>query len=179
MLSSPFSAENVLLETCWWVPIAFGGAGVVLGAAHPQLDVWWGGGRKEPAGWAVVLLSIGCFVGCYELSGALAEGAALRGVHDWASLDLPLMLCAIAIFLAFERTAGGLFMMVLLAVIGPVVEILLINGLHLYEYSHPDIWGIPSWIAWVYAAGGPPNGALGRQVLYELMERDSRDKQES
>jgi hypothetical protein len=24
---------QVVLETCWWVPVAFGGAGVVLGAA--------------------------------------------------------------------------------------------------------------------------------------------------
>ena len=37
---------EVLLETCWWVPVAFGGAGVVLGAAHPALDRLWGGGPR-------------------------------------------------------------------------------------------------------------------------------------
>ena len=36
----------------------------------------------------------------------------------------------------------------------------------------PDVAGIPTWIAWVYAAGGPPNGALGRQILHELNLRE-------
>jgi hypothetical protein len=67
---------QVVLETCWWVPVAFGGAGVVLGAAHPALDRWWGGGARPPPGWPSVLLSIGCFVACYDLSGALAQAAA-------------------------------------------------------------------------------------------------------
>ena len=64
--------------------------------------------------------------------------------------------------------------MALLAIIGPVVEIGLINGLHLYSYTNPDVAGIPLWIPWVYAAGGPANGALGRQILFELQSRDAR-----
>ena len=74
-------------------------------------------------------------------------------------------------FLVFERSPGGLFMMFLLATIGPVTEIGLINQLKLYSYTHADFAGIPSWITWVYAAGGPANGALGRQVLHELTSR--------
>ncbi|KAL1500652.1 hypothetical protein AB1Y20_013300 [Prymnesium parvum] len=162
-----------VLETCWWVPLAFGAAGVILGAAHPRLDRAWAGGAREPPGWPAVGLSISGFVGCYELSGALAEAAAARGgPHDWLSLDAPLLLIALAMFLTFERSLGGLFMMALLAVVGPAVEVQLINSFHLYEYTHPDAFGIPSWIAWVYAAGGPPNGALGRQVLHELSIRE-------
>ena len=42
------------------------------------------------------------------------------------------------------------------------------GALHLYAYTDPDLAGIPTWIAWVYAAGGPANGALGRQLLHEL-----------
>ena len=68
-----------LLETCWWVPVAFGGAGVVLGAAHPLLDEKWGGGPRPPPGWPAVLLNIACFVLCYELSGILAQAQAARG----------------------------------------------------------------------------------------------------
>ena len=67
---------QLVLETCWWVPIAFGGAGVILGAAHPALDRWWGGGARPPPGWPSVLLSISCFVACYDLSGTLAQAAA-------------------------------------------------------------------------------------------------------
>jgi hypothetical protein len=163
--------DTLLLETCWWVPLAFGGAGVILGAAHPALDRAWGGGARQPPGWAAVLLSVAAFVACYDFSGQLAQEAALVGSgHDFSSVDLPLAACAVASFVAFERSRGGLFMMLLLAVIGPAVEIGLINVLHLYSYTHPDFMGIPSWIPWVYAAGGPPNGALGRQVLSTLQQ---------
>ena len=87
----------------------------------------------------------------------------------------PLAAIAAGTFLIFERSRGGLFMMALLFVIGPVVEIGLINQVGLYEYTHPDFMGIPSWICWVYAAGGPANGALGRQVL-SMLEDASRDE---
>lgn len=170
-------SDQVLLETCWWVPVAFGGAGVILGVAHPLLDRAWGGGPRVPPGWPAVLLSIFCFVACYDLSGTLAQAAAARGSnvpHDYAALDLPLLVNAAAIFVLFERSKGGLLMMALLAIIGPVVEIGLINILHLYAYTHADFAGIPSWIPWVYAAGGPPNGALGRQILFELESGDGR-----
>ena len=53
-----------LLETCWWVPIAFGGAGVILGAAHPILDRLWGDAPRPPPGWPAVLLNIFSFVAC-------------------------------------------------------------------------------------------------------------------
>ena len=46
-------------------------------------------------------------------------------------------------------------MAALTAVCGPAVEIFLINVLHLYDYAHPQIWGVPTWIPWVYAAGAP------------------------
>jgi len=170
-LSAPWS-DAVLLETCWWVPFAFGGAGVILGAAHPLLDRRWGGGPRAPPGWPTALISVAAFVACYDLSGQLAQAAAERGGahHDWLALDAPLAGCAIASFLLFERSKGGLFMMALLALIGPAAEVGLINWLHLYAYTHADAAGIPSWIPWVYAAGGPANGALGRQVLHELSQ---------
>lgn len=164
---------QVVLETCWWVPVAFGGAGVVLGAAHPALDRWWGGAARPPPGWASVLLSVGCFVACYDLSGGLAQAAAESGdAGHLGSVDLPLLICAVATFLAFQPSRGGMLMMALLATIGPAVEIGLINQLHLYTYTHPDYLGIPSWIPWVYAAGGPANGALGRQILHAVSARE-------
>ena len=94
--STPF------LETCWWVPIAFGGAGVILGAAHPLLDRRWGGGPRPPPGWPAALLNVALFVACYDLSGALAQAAATSGAErDVLTLDLPLLACAAAIFAAF------------------------------------------------------------------------------
>ena len=31
----------------------------------------------------------------------------------------------------------------------------LAHGAELYHYNHPDFYGIPSWIVWVYACGAP------------------------
>ena len=174
---APGSTHQVILETCWWVPFAFGGAGVILGAAHPLLDRAWSGRRREPPGWPTVAVAVALFVACYDFSGQLAEQAASAGVHDWLTLDAPLAAIAIATFVVFERSPGGLFMMFLLFIIGPVVEVGLINQLGLYAYTDPDFMGIPSWICWVYAAGGPANGALGRQVLAALEEYYDSDKE--
>ena len=62
-------------------------------------------------------------------------------------------------------------MAVLTGVAGPVTEIFLINVLHLYHYSDPDFFGIPSWIAWVYFCGSPAVGNLSRAVRGELRRR--------
>ena len=50
------------------------------------------------------------------------------------------------------------------AIAGPVTEIVLINKLGLYHYSHPTWWGIPTWIPWVYFCGSAAVGNLGRKV---------------
>jgi hypothetical protein len=95
------------LETCWWVPLLFGTAGVIIGVGTPLLDELAaagqqrqqqpsgpgaaaaeansssgsGGGDKidaaAPPGWPAVLLCISLFVGQYWLSGWL-EHALLR-----------------------------------------------------------------------------------------------------
>ena len=129
LLHAPGS-DQILLETCWWVPVAFGGAGLILGVAHPLLDEAWSDGPRQPPGWPTVLVAVAAFVATYDLSGQLAQAAAATGgSHDYLGVDLPLAACAAATFFVFERSPGGLFMMFLLATIGPVVEIGLINQL--------------------------------------------------
>eukprot|EP00951_Prasinocladus_malaysianus_P020561 scaffold168508_cov49-Prasinocladus_malaysianus.AAC.1 len=59
-------------------------------------------------------------------------------------------------------------MAVVTATAGPAVEVILINVLGLYHYVHPQVLGIPSWIAWVYFCGSPAVGNLGRRVLADL-----------
>ena len=165
-----------LLETCWWVPVLFSLAGITLGTSHPILDRLaeskLNAPRRPAPGWTATLLCIGSFCACYELSGVLAQAADAAGKVGLGArataVDVPLAVNALAIFLIFERSWGGLFMALLTAVAGPVVEIGLIQVFGLYHYSSPDVLGIPLWIAWVYAAGGPAVGNLGRQVLWEL-----------
>jgi hypothetical protein len=88
--------------------------------------------------------------------------------------DAVLWVAAAAVYLAFDRTPAGLIMSLMTAVCGPLIEVALISGLLTegvppYTYSHPDIAGIPTWIAAVYACGGPAVGNLGRRVWADLV----------
>lgn len=164
------------LESCWWVPLLFGGAAVVLGVGHPLLDSIVQSAQapsqlptvlrsqeskeevptstsflqKEPTGgyapsWSFVLVSIALFAVQYDLSGVLAEKAS-SGELPWVNVNLALAGTAVAHWATFDRTRNGLSWAALTAAVGPVVEIGLIEGLHLYHYTHPDVFGIPLWI---------------------------------
>ena len=65
-------------------------------------------------------------------------------------------------------------MAALTAVGGPAIEILLINQLGLYHYVSPDVWGVPTWIPWLYFSGSAAVGALGRRVKATLSSRTAR-----
>ena len=60
--------------------------------------------------------------------------------------------------------AAGALMASITALAGPGTEMFLINKLGLYHYSHPAVWGIPTWIPWVYFCGCPAVGNLGRKI---------------
>ena len=64
-----------------------------------------------------------------------------------------LAISAVMGFLYFDNTMAGLLLAIATAIAGPVAEIVLINVPHLYIYTHADIWGICSWIPWVYFLG--------------------------
>jgi len=156
----------------------FGLAGIILGVSHPLLDAWQAErGGDQPRGgtnpsWTFVLLAITLFVLQYAASGALEQpllGQTLPG--GVPTLDALLAATALAHWYAFDGTRQGLFMACLTTVCGPALEMALINGLHLYSYSHPVVYGTPSWICWVYCCGGPAVGNLGRKVSSVLLER--------
>jgi Insulin-induced protein (INSIG) len=180
------------LETCRWVPLLFGLAGIILGVGVPLLDrvsaagsARVGVGRHQvqqqlslspPPSWTAVLACISAFVLQYAASAVLEPQLhgvpVLHGAPELRVLDALLAACAATHWAAFDGTAVGLGMAALTAVSGPAVEVVLINAGHLYSYSHPDVLGIPSWIAWTYCAGGPAVGNLGRTVWAHL-ERDA------
>ena len=80
------------------------------------------------------------------------------GLLDFMRVDLfithvILAISAVMGFLYFDNTMAGLLLAIATAIAGPVAEIVLINVPHLYIYTHADIWGICSWIPWVYFLG--------------------------
>ena len=118
------------------------------------------------------LSCIGLFAMQYATSGILAT-TVNPPFPDMPShaIDAILATWALGQWAVFDYTKHGLAMAVLTGVAGPVTEIFLINVLHLYHYSDPDFFGIPSWIAWVYFCGSPAVGNLSRAVRGELRRR--------
>ena len=198
VLSAAFVRETGVLETALWVPLLFGGAGVVIGVGHTLGDMFrLKTGAKEDRfiegntplprfleecpgkprlgwepEWGVVYSGIGLFAMQYATSGILAT-TVNPPFPDMPSHAIDAILAAWALgqWAVFDYTKQGLTMAVLTGVAGPVTEIFLINVLHLYHYSDPDFFGIPSWIAWVYFCGSPAVGNLSRAVRGELRRR--------
>lgn len=160
----------------------FAVAGIILGLGVPFLDGILPQSRPQGGrnpSWAFVLTNISVFVTLYWASAVLES--PLLGVTAFGTipaLDLTLCWAAFLAWTIFDATPQGLFMASLTAVCGPLIEIALIKGGDLYQYAHPSVVNaVPSWIAWVYFAGGPAVGNLGRKVADELMKQSiSKDR---
>lgn len=179
MLNVPIC--NLQLETCWWVPLLFGFAAVILGVGHPALD-----DRTVHHGqfaphydvnppWSVVMVGISAFVLQYAASGVLEVPLLYQAVAGVPALDTLLCGTAVLHWYAFDRSPQGMFMALLTAVAGPATEIFLINKLGLYHYNHATWVGIPTWIPWVYFCGSPAVGNLGRKVKAVLERNQTTD----
>jgi hypothetical protein len=112
-------------------------------------------------------MNIGLFSLQYYISGAL-------DFLGWAPLPINLVLTVIALagFLMFDGSSAGLLLAISTAVAGPTAEIVLINGPHLYNYTHADILGICSWIPAVYFLGGSAVGNLTRMFASEKQKKN-------
>ena len=118
----------------------------------------------EPAP-SVVGACIALFAVQYASSGVLATTVdpAFPGAPRYA-VDAALAASGVGAWGVFDGTRQGLVVAVATAVAGPLTEIFLINVTHLYHYENPDVFGIPSWITWVYFCGSPAVGNLSRAV---------------
>ncbi|KAJ1433146.1 hypothetical protein B484DRAFT_429649 [Ochromonadaceae sp. CCMP2298] len=153
-------AGQVVLKSALWVPAVFGGAGVVMSLMVVLLDQAWSTEQiKRLPSWPKTLYSISFFSFQYYLSGLLDN------LHvESALIHAALAGIALIGYKVFDDSKAGLVLAIATAAAGPVAEILLINWPHLYHYTHADIWGICSWIPWVYFLGAPAVGNLARNV---------------
>ena len=103
------------------------------------------------------LLTISAFSSIYYLSAALPSmHAPLVGPLLWA--------LALTEYCLLDGSIGGLIMSILTALGGPAVELYLINGGHLYNYSAGEFFNIPLFIVPLYFAGGAAVGNLARAL---------------
>ena len=129
----------------------------------------------EPAP-SVVGACIALFAVQYASSGVLATTVdpAFPGAPRYA-VDAALAASGVGAWGVFDGTRQGLVVAVATAVAGPFTEIFLINVTHLYHYENPDVFGIPSWITWVYFCGSPAVGNLSRAVRAKATRARTED----
>jgi len=157
ILRSPFDG-SVLLTTAAFTPPLFGLAAIIIGGLYVFIDEKLGLPleTKLPS---LALVVAGIFYFClqYWFSGLLCSLCC-----SLLQLHVALAATMVMAFLLFDRSVTGVIVGVATGIGGPLIELFLINQLHLYSYTQADFFGIDSWIPWVYGAGAPAVGNLAR-----------------
>ena len=161
--------ETLFVKSAIWVPFLFAIAGLSMSSIQLLADELLPT-QSQSLSWPKTFLNIGLFSLQYYISGALD----FLGVSPLL-INAVLTFIALAGFLMFDGSSAGLFLAIATAVAGPTAEIVLINGPHLYTYTHADILGICSWIPAVYFLGGSAVGNLTRMLASKETKKISND----
>ena len=137
--------NEVLGRLGWFVPIEFGLAGVASALAVPLLERAFGEGRPPP--WTVWerLRELPLLAGLYVTS------VGVNGPE--ATLFLVALLVLLAARLAFAGTRGDWAFALFAAIAGPAAEAT-IHALGAFDYTEPDLLGLPLWLPALWANGG-------------------------
>jgi hypothetical protein len=144
-----------VLKTSAWTPFLFSYAGAMM---TYLLFIF----EKQtkfivvPETWSRVFLGIGLF-GLQYLLSAILDSQHIPNILIHCILITTAILGTITNKFIHKP---GLILAILTMLVGPIVEILLINSFHLYEYTHADILRICSWIPWIYFLGASAVGML-------------------
>jgi hypothetical protein len=137
--------HEVLGRLGWFVPLEFGLAGVASALAIPLVERaarvppkrdWtaWERGRELPLLAGLYLTSVGAN-GAYNVAFAVA------------------LLAVVAARLVFAPAPGDWAFALVAAVVGPAVEGT-IHALGAFDYTEPDLLGLPVWLPPLWANGG-------------------------
>lgn len=85
-----------------------------------------------------------------------------------------LAIAFLAQWLAFDGTKQGLLLSALLTVGAPAAEMIIVNVFHLWHYDRPDLFGVPHWAGWCYAAYATGVGNFGRYLVQRQQAGRSR-----
>lgn len=163
---------HLLVTTDWWVPPLFAVAGAGIGALYILLDaVLETPLEKRHPMWRDVFLGISLFSLQYYISGLLVATEC-----PYWLLVASLLLITERMFRVFDSTTAGFVVSIATAILGPAIEVVLVNATDLYMYNGADFFGVDSWIPVVYFCGGPAVGNLARAVYGQLCEAEQDRK---
>jgi len=130
---------GTILTTGSWVPPLFGLAGIIIGGLYLIFDVVFATPepRRSLSG-SGILTCIAFFTAQYWLSGLLC------GALHVPLLDLHVTLAGTMAltWLIWDRSTTGLVVGLLTGVGGPLIELVLINQMHLYSYVQVRGYGV-------------------------------------
>jgi hypothetical protein len=135
----------VLGELGWFVPLEFGLAGVASAIAVPLLERVVAPGRTRA--WTIWerLREVPLLAGLYVTSVA-ANGPD-------APIFLGALLVLLAVRLAFAAEPGDWAFALVAAIAGPLAEAT-IHATGAFDYTEPDVLGLPLWLPALWANGG-------------------------
>ncbi|MCC7442267.1 MAG: hypothetical protein IT285_11575 [Bdellovibrionales bacterium] len=156
----------------WWVPLLFGSATLAIGLSHPLMDdlarrmapkwamrtLW--GPRTRP-GMASALGLVGPFL-MFEVA-YIASGYLPR--PPGGAADLILISMALVCWAAFDSTIHGGFLALSTGFVGSFAEWSLIQaGVFRYEPGMDNLFGVASWLPWIYCCASVGAGHFGRFI---------------
>lgn len=143
-----------VLKMAWWVPLLFGTATLTVAYGHllydralhlPRRTLSWGEVIGGLLGFMAVYAG-SAFLPGSDLVKTLILGAAVVGMTG-----------------LWNRSWHALPPMFTTAAIGCSIEMTLSHLGH-FQYTHPDIWGIPMWLPLLYAAASIGVGNWARKL---------------
>jgi hypothetical protein len=145
----------VAWRAAWWTPLIFGLSTGVGGPVY-VLSYRTLGGRRLAPGWTPLAIAFVIYGALYAFSGFY------KGTNE-AKLAV-LGAAAVALFAWLDRTAAGAGTTLLTALVGPLVEVVLVH-LDAFKHLQPDVAGIPMWLPALYACSAVVLGQGARRLL--------------
>lgn len=153
-----------ILNVPYWVPLEFGFAGFLIAWLQPKIDRMLGRPPRETTKrkkW----LAIGGFFVLYLAS-------AFMPLATPGPKDAFMAIGGLAVWKLCDGKIGGIADAVLCAVVGCLVEIVLVKlGVFFYYPGFSQLAGVPSWLPWLYLAASVAGGSLGATVTGESLVR--------
>lgn len=139
----------------WWVPILFGSAGLSIALSTLAIDK-----RRDTHSFIEIFIGFIGFLGLYISSGYLP--------HNLIA-DAIIASGAILIWYFLERTRLGLFLAISNALFGTAFEIMLVKlGVFSYSDTNNRLFGVASWLPWLYVAVSVGVGNFARFMIGRL-----------
>ncbi|MBL8909838.1 MAG: hypothetical protein JNM17_03945 [Archangium sp.] len=142
------------LKSVWWCPPLFCAAGVAIGLGRLLTERVMKVETHAPGGRAVAV-TMGAFVVAYAASGFLPVSEVARAVL--------LLMGAVALWAAFDRTLAAVLCMASAGAGGWLVEHTLV-GRGLFFHREVFLDGVALWIPPLYFTAALAIGAVARQV---------------